>query len=232
MIFLNYPLQLYLESMKSFNLRNYYIALAITFSIAVILLISSYYIGKSQFFLLLNGDAGHIADIFFAAVTWGGDGVMWVPVCLIIFFVLKKRDLIPLLASAIIFSTFFSHLFKDFILPNEPRPMRAITDGSYIHTVPGVQIDYLSSFPSGHTTTVFCFYLLFCLLIKKNWWLVAGLVFALLVGYSRVYLAEHFPFDVAGGMIAAILSVIISVKIQQLGWSKGIKKQNKTPDKL
>lgn len=115
---------------------------------------------------------------------------------------------------------FFSHLFKDFLLPNEPRPMRAITDGSYIHTVPGVQIDYLSSFPSGHTTTIFCFYLLFCLLIKKNWWLIWGLVFALLVGYSRIYLAEHFPFDVAGGMIAAIISIVLSVKIQRWGWGK------------
>ena len=94
--------------------------------------------------------------------------------------------------------------------------MRAIADGSYIHTVPGVQIGYLSSFPSGHTTTVFCFYLLFCLLIKKNWWLMAGLVFALLVGYSRVYLAQHFPTDIFAGMCIGIDSAILALLLYKV----------------
>jgi len=209
--------------MQTFNLRNYHIAVAVTFVIAVIIFLLSYFIGKSQFFLLLNGNGGRVADVFFAVLTYGGDGIMWIPVSLVILIILKRKDLLPLLISVIALSTFFSHLFKDFLIPNEPRPMRAITDGSYIHTVPGVQIDYLSSFPSGHTTTVFCFYLLFCLLIKKNWWSMAGLVFALLVAYSRVYLAEHFPFDTAGGMIAAIISMVLSVKIQHWGWRRKTK---------
>jgi membrane-associated phospholipid phosphatase len=111
-------------------------------------------------------------------------------------------------------------VFKNFILPGEPRPTKAITDGSFIHVVTGVEVHSISSFPSGHTGTAFCFYLLFCLLIKKNWWLFAGLAYALLVGYSRVYLAQHFPFDVAGGILVAIISVILSVKLQQWWWIK------------
>jgi membrane-associated phospholipid phosphatase len=36
----------------------------------------------------------------------------------------------------------------------------------------------------------------------------------MLVGYSRVYQAQHFPLDVAGGILVAIITVWISLWIQ------------------
>jgi membrane-associated phospholipid phosphatase len=72
----------------------------------------------------------------------------------------------------------------------------------------------MSSFPSGHTMTTFCIYLSFCLLINKSWWLYTGLAYAMLVGYSRIYLAQHFPLDVAAGIIGAIVSTWLSLLIQ------------------
>ena len=44
-----------------------------------------------------------------------------------------------------------------------------------------------------------------------------GLLYALLVGYSRVYLAQHFPVDVAGGIVAAIISVYLFKNSAKVG---------------
>lgn len=206
--------------MKSLNIRNYNIALAISFFIAVILFLFSYFIGHSDFFLMLNGDGGRAADYFFEYFTNVGDGLMWIPVLLITLFVLKRKDVLVLLISGFVVSTIVTQIFKYLIVPNEPRPIKAIADKSLIHVVPGVDLHLISSFPSGHTGTIFCFYILFCLLLDKNWWLIAGLAIALLVAYSRVYLAQHFPFDLAGGILVAIITMIISVKVQQWWWKR------------
>jgi len=206
--------------MKSLNIRNYNVALAISFFIAVTLFLLSYFLGYQEFFLLLNGDGGRAADYFFEYFTNAGDGLMWIGVLLITLFVLKRKDVLPLLVSGFITSTIVTQIFKYLIVPDEPRPIKVIKDTSLIHAVPGVELHSISSFPSGHTGTAFCFYILFCLLLNKSWWLAVGLVFALLVAYSRVYLAQHFPFDVAGGILVAIISMIISEKIQQWWWKR------------
>ncbi|MGN6618082.1 MAG: phosphatase PAP2 family protein, partial [Ilyomonas sp.] len=104
-------------------------------------------------------------------------------------------------------------------IPDELRPYKAIADRALIHTVSFVEPYTTSSFPSGHTGTAFSFYLLFCLIFHKKWWIWAGFTGALLVGYSRVYLAQHFPLDVAGGIIVAIVTASISVQVQKI-WMK------------
>jgi membrane-associated phospholipid phosphatase len=81
--------------------------------------------------------------------------------------------------------------------------------------VQGIKLHSYSSFPSGHTATAFTFYLLFCLVIAERWWIIAGLVYAILVAYSRVYLAQHFPLDTAAGMILATISVSLALIIQR-----------------
>lgn len=97
-------------------------------------------------------------------------------------------------------------------------------DLSLIHIVKGVELHSVDSFPSGHSATVFCFYLLACLFFNKKWIVIAGLIFALLVGYSRIYLAQHFPRDVAGGMLVAVISIVLSIKIQYWWASRNYKK--------
>ena len=65
------------------------------------------------------------------------------------------------------------------------------------------------SFPSGHATYSMTFVLA---LVLINWdrprcrpWLVGmGGLFALVIGFSRVYLGVHFPSDIVGGWLLAI----------------------------
>jgi membrane-associated phospholipid phosphatase len=209
--------------MQGINTRYFKIALAISFVIAVALFIISFIIGKEQFFLLLNADAGSVADQFFIVFTYGGDGLMWIPVLLITLFILKRKDVLPLLISAFAVSTMLTQVVKNLIVPGAPRPAKVITDSLLIHIVQGVELHKISSFPSGHSGTAFCFYLLFCLLINKRWWLAVGLIYALLVSYSRIYLAQHFPIDVAAGIIVAIISTIAALRIQEYLQKRNLK---------
>ena len=68
------------------------------------------------------------------------------------------------------------------------------------------------SFPSGHTNAAFAAMLPVFILGKKSWsWL--ALVFAVLMGVSRVHLMVHFPSDVLGGMVTGTLAGIIGTLI-------------------
>ncbi len=182
------------------------------------LIILSFAIGKNTFFLYLNINGGPIADFFFTYCTNLGDGIMWVP--LILFFIFYKRKLLPLILSALLVSTLFVQISKQCIFPDEARPTKAISEQSIIHTVKGVEVYTTNSFPSGHTTTVFCIFLLGCLFTSSISYLVIGFILALLTAYSRIYLAQHFPLDVGAGMITAVISICISLWVQELFYKK------------
>ncbi len=206
--------------MQHLNYKHFNIAAAVSFIAAGIIMACSFIYGKDNFFLLLNTNLGSFADHFFAAFTYGGDAIIWLVVLLTVLYMLKRKEVVPLIISSFIAVTVLTQICKYIIVPDEPRPIKAIADIAQIHTVAGVEMYTVSSFPSGHTATAFCFYLIFCLLINKPWWLIAGFIYALLVGYSRVYLAQHFPLDVGAGMIVGIISVFAAAWFQQYWWKR------------
>lgn len=182
----------------------------------VILILFSMLGGKEDLFLLLNHNLGSTADFFFQHFTHAGDIIFWVPVGL--YFIFFKRKFLPLIFSAIVLSTVLVHTGKKIIYPNEARPTATIesTSQSPIHTVEGVVVHSINSFPSGHTTTAFSLFLLGCLLLPFTYFWLIGFTAALLASYSRVYLAQHFPLDVGAGMICAVITVYLSLQIQTL----------------
>ena len=204
--------------MQKLNKKKFLIAASASLVLATALFYLSYDLGKEDFFLLLNKDEGSFADKFFYIFTFGGDALIWIPVLFIVIFLLKRKDTIVLLIAAFALSTIFVQGIKN-IIP-EDRPIKAIGNPAIIHTLQDVDVHTINSFPSGHSTTAFCIYFIFCLLFKKRWWIVVGFIYAVTVGYSRIYLAQHFPFDVAGGIVTAIISVWLSAFIQQYWWKR------------
>jgi len=201
--------------MIKLNTKQFAYGVIISTIIALVLLAGSLALGKNEFFLVINGDLGTAADYFLGVFTNFGDGSMWVVALLVTLFILKKPKAWPLMVSGFVISTILTQVPKNFIVPGTPRPWSAITNHNLIHRVSFVEPLHMSSFPSGHTMTAFTIYLTFCLLLHKNWWLYAGLVYAVLVGYSRIYLAQHFPLDVGAGIIGGIISTWLSLLIQK-----------------
>ena len=80
------------------------------------------------------------------------------------------------------------------------------------------------SFPSGHATSGFIFYGLLVYLIWKTeiptaYKYVIGAVlvfFALLIGFSRIYLRVHYPSDVAAGFCIGFAWIVLCIWLMEL----------------
>lgn len=195
------------------DLETFYKANIISFFTAIVIAGFSFMYGKIPLFLLLNKNLGVTGDFIFNYATYLADGVVWVFFLAFVFFKRKKDFVMSI--STLIISTIIAQGIKRYVLPNELRPTAAIKNNSLIHLIPGVDVAEVGSFPSGHTTQAFAMFLLLCIFFnnKKTLWL--GFIVALAAAYSRVYQAQHFPIDVAGGIIAAIISVWLSWLLQQ-----------------
>jgi membrane-associated phospholipid phosphatase len=196
--------------MQQLNHKNLSVATWTTSIVAVILITLSFVFDKESFFLLFNNDLGHTADFFFANITKGGEVVPWVVALLAV--LIWRRDLFWLLLASFFISTLFVQGIKN-ILPDEPRPTKAITNTHQVHIVEGVELYKVHSFPSGHTSAAFTVFFIACLAFKSRWVVALGLIYAFLVAYSRIYLAEHFPRDIAGGMIIAVVTIYLGLWI-------------------
>jgi membrane-associated phospholipid phosphatase len=199
--------------MQTNNYLSFYKAIILSLFAAIFIAGFSFSMGKNNLFLLLNKDFGVVGDVFFKYATYIGDGVVWAFFAIGILIYNRKK--IPLTLVAIIVSTIITHYIKGHLCETVDRPLGAMPQlANIIHTIAGVKVHLAGSFPSGHSTQAFTMYLLCCILCNKNWVVWVGLLLALLVGYSRVYQAQHFPIDVAGGIIVAIVTAFISLWVQ------------------
>jgi len=125
-----------------------------------------------------------------------------------------KKD-VPFIIINFITSTLLTQIPKQLIWSNINRPIASGIDLSKIHIVKGVDVHSFNSFPSGHTATAFTLFLITVYLFPNKKVLLSFGLYAILCGYSRIYLGQHFPLDIAGGIIAALLSVALSILIRK-----------------
>lgn len=104
-----------------------------------------------------------------------------------------------------------------------PRPYADVNGFYYpLWVMLGSHMESDFSFPSGHTNAAFAAMVPVFALGRKNWsWL--ALLFAVLMGISRIYLVVHYPSDVLGGLItgtiAGLIGTLVTLRIpKQSRW--------------
>lgn len=151
---------------------------------------------------------GRLTPLFLFITFFGEKGLFFLALSLVLMLFKKTRfcGLTMLLAIGIGF------LFTNVIIKNAVkriRPYNADELYAKFHNFVGGRKESEYSFPSGHATvSITAMFALFLSLNKKWSWI--GLVFAFLVGISRLYLMVHYPTDVIVGFIIGSLSATLS----------------------
>lgn len=156
---------------------------------------------KKDSFLFINGTHHPFFDFFFSVFTFMGDGIFIIALALLLFLLKCKRLALGLISSYLI-SGLIVQVIKRLI--NFPRPAGFLPDPSVIHAVSAATLNQHNSFPSGHTTSAFAAAVIISLFTGKKSVAVITFIFACLVGYSRVYLGQHFVEDVLAGSFLGV----------------------------
>ena len=175
--------------------------------------------------LFINRLKAPFLDFFFKYWTLFGTFTLIGPIILIQCFFKYRYALISAVSSLMGF--LLVQIAKRFVWYDAPRPKVFFDKLPDIHYVAGIQLNAAHSFPSGHTTGAFALFIALALMSKRPLWQMMCLITALLVGYSRLYLSQHFAIDVvvgsAIGTVSAMLSYHWFINLPKKGLDKSLK---------
>lgn len=162
-----------------------------------------------QLFLFLNSQHSPFWDPIMYALS---GKVIWIPLYLSILIFLGIRYkrkffvILLLIILAVTLADQTSVLIKNLVL--RLRPCHEPSLEGLVLIVKG-ECGGLYSFVSSHATNSFNVAFISLLFIKKRWYTLSIILWAAIVGYSRIYLGVHYPGDVICGSVLGAL----------IGWS-------------
>lgn len=186
----------------SFYSRVYFISVALYIVAALLMLCLQ---SKVNNFIWLNSFHNKSLDHLFMGFTFLGDGVFSILVSL--YLVLRRKyDLALCIFISYLGSGIVVQVLKQ--LFSMPRPQVLISSSQYFYFIPNVTLSGNTSFPSGHTCSVFSLATIFSLHSSPKQAVIQSLliVLALLTAYSRMYLGQHFLMDILVGSVIGIIT--------------------------
>lgn len=185
--------------------KLYFISLSIFLLAGLFLLVS---FGKEEIFLFVNRYNSRFLDYIFRYGTNLGKGSIYVILIIITLFI-KYRYTFTVCLAAIV-ETILVQVPKRLLFPDALRPIKYFEGFPELHIVDHVKIHSHYSFPSGHTAVAFCVFTLLAVFMDRKQLELPFLFLALFVGYSRVYLVQHFFLDVYFGALIGVFAGLFS----------------------
>ena len=183
--------------------RLYFILFGLFFAAGLLFLLT---VGKAAAFVELNPIHRSALDTVFAWITFLGDGTFTVIVILL--FLLQRRwSGATQVLAAFLLSALFAQVLKSIF--SMPRPKQFFAPGVYPYFIDGVTHIGFASFPSGHTTSIFALATLLAIFTKDRRAKIAFLLGGVAVGYSRIYLGQHFLGDVLMGSCVGMITAVL-----------------------
>ena len=167
---------------------------------------------KIGFHLLLNAFHTPILDVFFKYFTYIG---AWVPCAVAVVLLMFKRwKIASVILAGQLVATLITSPLKRIIRASRPSAILSEL-GINFPMVEGVDLHSTLSFPSGHTSAAFAFCFAVSLFCPRWWQKVLCLFVAILCGYSRIYLSQHFLEDVLAGSLIGVASIIFLMPLSK-----------------
>jgi len=178
---------------------------------ALVLLVAGFFpvaVFNHQIFFFLNGLHTPATDLIWLSFTTLGDGLI-LAIILGCFLMVNPRvavaGLLLMLASSVVI-----HLIKALYMM--PRPAEVF---SSVHVVGPLLRS--GAFPSGHTASSVSAALAIAYFGSSRWVGAAALIVAALTSVSRIFVSAHFPIDVLG---AAIIALMVFILFTTLFWPR------------
>ena len=182
-------------------------------------------------FEALNFDGPAWLDI---TLTKASGMMVWMPLYALILYMVWRRyswrgivAFIVALGVAVLLADLVAGIFKHqgplkdlwASFPARLRPMHTpegvdfAANGYYTHNLYGTV--------SGHTSTVTAIALLASVAVSKRWFTTVMIAMTLIICYSRIYLACHFPQDILLGAAVGIVAGGVGVLLFKYGLKLG-----------
>ena len=165
---------------------------------------------REDIFFEVNEHHYSFADQFFSYATDFGNGIA-VPVIGLILLLHSYRKAFLVISCSLV-TTIVCQVIK--VAVHAPRPSVYFKDQlTHIYFIKGIKMLSWNSFPSGHTVQAFTLAVVLSYITPNKKWAFIYLLLALFIGYSRMYLSQHFFEDVVAGSIIGSITTVIWLTI-------------------
>ena len=164
--------------------------------------------GEKSWLMPVNANHPFWLNVFFVNYTFMGDGIFAICLSAVFIFYFKKKEQGTALLVGFLLSEIVVQSLKN--IYSFTGPMVFLEPGQHLFITDTISTDQ-GNLISGHTAIAFAIATVLILVVKNSNWQLPLLAMAMLLGYSRIYLAQSYLSEIITGIVVGTVSGIASV---------------------